>query len=421
MSPPRWKLRSSPLPFHLSGADEATRFVANLLAGFAAMTQGDSAEGSRLIEPALEWGSAAEASLHVFQASMAAFWLGDDDRIEALLNRTETMARERGEVGMLVEDHGIRSGHLVVAQRYDQLVQTATEAVQLAREIGAINLELLPRACLAIVSAIRGRDDEARRQAEDVFERGNGRGLPVPLATATWALGLVDLGRGRWEEALARLTSLADHASGVADSYVATLAAADRVEAGVRANRPAQAMAALTMFESWATDTQAAAAQPRVASCRALLANGKDADQHFEQALQLRAHARPFDSARIRLLYGEHLRRERRRVDARIHLRAAVEGFERLQAEPWAERARAELRATGETAHKRDPSTLSQLTAQELQIASYVAEGLTNKQIAAYMFLSKRTIDYHLRNVFTKLGSPLARSLPDSGCLTTRC
>ncbi|MGB0094647.1 MAG: helix-turn-helix transcriptional regulator [Solirubrobacteraceae bacterium] len=96
--------------------------------------------------------------------------------------------------------------------------------------------------------------------------------------------------------------------------------------------------------------------------------------------------------------------RERRRVDARNHLRAAVDGFERLHAEPWAERARAELRATGETARKRDPSTLSQLTAQELQIASYVAQGLTSKEIAAYMFLSKRTIDYHLRNVFTKLG-----------------
>ena len=81
-----------------------------------------------------------------------------------------------------------------------------------------------------------------------------------------------------------------------------------------------------------------------------------------------------------------------------------MEGFERSHAEPWAERARAELRASGETARKRDPYTRSQLTPQELQIAGYVAEGLTNKEIAAHMFLSKRTIDYHLRNVFMKLG-----------------
>lgn len=115
-------------------------------------------------------------------------------------------------------------------------------------------------------------------------------------------------------------------------------------------------------------------------------------------------HARPFDLARIRLLYGEHLRRERRPADARPHLRAALESFEHFQAEPWAERARAELRASGETARKRDPSTRGQLTPRELQIARLVAEGLANKEIAAQMFLSKRTIDYHLRNVFAKLG-----------------
>ena len=128
------------------------------------------------------------------------------------------------------------------------------------------------------------------------------------------------------------------------------------------------------------------------------------ATEHFEEALRLGGDARPFDLARIQLLYGEHLRRERRRTDARLQLRAALEGFERLQAEPWAERARVELRASGETARKRDPSTISHLTPQELQVARYVAEGLSNKAIAAQLFLSPRTIDSHLRNVFTKLG-----------------
>jgi DNA-binding CsgD family transcriptional regulator len=139
-------------------------------------------------------------------------------------------------------------------------------------------------------------------------------------------------------------------------------------------------------------------------TCRALLTEGEDATRHFEEALRLGTGARPFDLARIQLLYGEHLRRERRRIDSREPLKAALETFERFHADPWADRARAELRASGETARKRDPGRTRDLTPQELQIASLVASGMTNKEIAAQLFLSKRTIDFHLRHVFVKLG-----------------
>ena len=104
------------------------------------------------------------------------------------------------------------------------------------------------------------------------------------------------------------------------------------------------------------------------------------------------------------MLYGECLRRERRRTDARVHLRAALELFRTLGAVPWTERAEAELRATGETARKRDISAVEQLTPQETQIAGLATEGLTNEEIAAQLFLSPRTVDYHLREVFSKLG-----------------
>jgi ATP/maltotriose-dependent transcriptional regulator MalT len=304
--------------------------------------------------------------------------------------------------GILAEALGIRAGQLVVAQRFDQTSLTAAEGIDLSRELGAENLELLPRAIRALVAAIRGQDS-ATRQAEDVLERGSGRGRPVPLATATWALGMVELGRGRWSEALERLNAIADERSEVADGYVATLSAPDRVEAGVRAGRADDARAALNLFETWAADAQAPA-RPRLASCLAQLADTDDATERFEEALRFRSDARQFDLPRMELLYGEHLRRQRRRIAARTHLRAALEGFERLHAEPWAERVRAELRACGETTRKRDPSTRIQLTPQELQIAGYVSDGLSNKEIAAQMFLSKRTIDYHLRNVFVKLG-----------------
>jgi DNA-binding CsgD family transcriptional regulator len=145
--------------------------------------------------------------------------------------------------------------------------------------------------------------------------------------------------------------------------------------------------------------------QAQLARCRGLLGPDEAAPAHFEAALALHdGHGHPFDLARTELAYGEALRRARRRGEARPRLRRALELFQRLGAAPWAERAGAELRATGETARKRDPSTLSQLTPQELQIVQLVGEGGTNREIGAQLFLSRRTIDYHLRNVFVKLG-----------------
>ena len=129
------------------------------------------------------------------------------------------------------------------------------------------------------------------------------------------------------------------------------------------------------------------------------------ADAGFTGALDRHVGAtRPFEHARTALLYGEHLRRQRRRIDARPHLRTASEIFERLGADSWTARARGELRATGETARRRDPSTAAQLTPQELQIVRIVNAGATNREVAAQLFLSPRTVDYHLRKVFLKLG-----------------
>ena len=143
----------------------------------------------------------------------------------------------------------------------------------------------------------------------------------------------------------------------------------------------------------------------QLARCRGLAGPDEEAADRFEEALALHdGQGRPFDLARTELAYGEALRRAKRRGEARTHLRSALETFQRLGAAPWAERATAELRATGETARKRDPSTLSQLTPQELQIIRLVGEGGTNREIGAQLFLSRRTIDYHLRNVFVKLG-----------------
>ena len=125
----------------------------------------------------------------------------------------------------------------------------------------------------------------------------------------------------------------------------------------------------------------------------------------FEAALTLHAASpRPFEAARTRLLYGETLRRARQRRAARDHLLAALEAFEQLGAAGWATRARAELRASGQSARRRDPGTVDRLTPQELQIARLVAAGSSNRDVAAHLYLSTRTVDFHLRNVFAKLG-----------------
>ena len=140
-----------------------------------------------------------------------------------------------------------------------------------------------------------------------------------------------------------------------------------------------------------------------LARCRALVGDG-DVRERFEEALAPDRFVSPFLMARTDFLYGEWLRRQRQRREARPHLRRAADLFRQVGTTPWEDRAEGELRATGEKARERDPSTLDQLTPQELQIAGLVASGMTNREIAAQLYLSPRTIDYHLRKVFSKLG-----------------
>jgi DNA-binding CsgD family transcriptional regulator len=161
-------------------------------------------------------------------------------------------------------------------------------------------------------------------------------------------------------------------------------------------------------------------ARARLAHGQALLAEDPaEAEELFATALFEHSQAdRSFERARTELAYGSFLRRQRRRVDARGHLRSALMTFDELGAVPWADRTQAELRASGETARRRESNTTFDLTPQEVQVASFVVQGMTNREVAAQMFLSPRTIDYHLRSVFTKLGiksrTELANRLADT-------
>jgi DNA-binding CsgD family transcriptional regulator len=254
-------------------------------------------------------------------------------------------------------------------------------------------------AVLALIAALRGADEECRSAAQEALELASARRLVHVSLSAHWALLVLELGLGHAEDALG-------HARQVSALPVRLWAGADRVEAAVRAGEPELAEAWLREFEAWARGAAQPWAMSSAFRCRALIAGEtEEADRLFAAALTVEGHAsRPLEHARTELVFGELLRRTRRRREAREHLRAALAGFEAVGAEVWAERARVELRASGQTARRREPSTRDDLTAQELQIARLVAEGLSNREVAAQLFLSPRTIDFHLRNVFRKLG-----------------
>ena len=188
----------------------------------------------------------------------------------------------------------------------------------------------------------------------------------------------------------------------VSSNLVGTrLALADFVEACVRAQLPIPD-AVLEMLEH--ADISAPAARALVERCRGLIATDDDFDRPFAAALRAYDESgMPFARARTALCFGERLRRVGRRVECRRHLRAALDGFTTLGAAPWATRAEQELRATGETVQSRESYDWEQLTPQELQVSLLVAQGATNREAGATLFLSPKTVEYHLGHVYRKL------------------
>jgi DNA-binding CsgD family transcriptional regulator len=291
------------------------------------------------------------------------------------------------------------------------------EGLRIARETGQETLACALLAALAKVAALRGDEEECQARARESLAVGVPRRLGLAVALATEALGLLDLGLGRPVEALDRFQAIAAAGPGEGHPFVAMTTATYRIEAAVRADRHDVATAAAAEFSARAEN--AGPGQLAMSHyCQALVSagtgqgpasNGTKPDwsgqtaAHFEAALNLLRAPMPFWRARIELSYGEFLRRARRRREARLHLRAALETFDGLGITPWADRARTELRATGETVRRRSVDAAEQLTPQELQIVDFVRHGASNPEIAAQLFLSRRTVEYHLHKVFRKL------------------
>ncbi|MGW4350913.1 helix-turn-helix transcriptional regulator [Nocardia sp. NPDC004582] len=283
--------------------------------------------------------------------------------------------------------------------------RTATvEARDLARDTGQRQWVRQLSSVLAHLDALRGDDAECRAHAELGLE-GDTPGSIAPGAPwAHWSLGLLDLGAGRAESALSRLERLTKVP--FSHHICAIRSIPDLVEAAVRLGAPERAAAPFAKLAGWAESVGQPWAEALVLRCRALL-DDDHAEDLYTRALAIHdREARPIEFARTALLYGEWLRRARRKSEARAHLTEALEVFERLDLRPWAERARHELSAAGAPAA--DPAgasaTATGLTPQELQIVRLAAEGLSNRDIAAQLFLSHRTVGYHLYKAYPKLG-----------------
>jgi DNA-binding CsgD family transcriptional regulator len=381
------------------------RFTVDVIVGIGSLLAGDTARAVPLLRQAVALAEPFQDPRRLVHAGACAGYLGEETIEHELYGRAVARARESGAVATLpyVLEYLARSE--AVDGRYAAAATHASEGLRLARETGQQNSVCHLLASQALLAALQGREDECRANAEQALELATARGLGYHAALAEWALARLDLGLGRPAEALTRLKRLAAAGPGSGHPFVKLVSAPELVEAAVRTNQPAAAQAALIEFERFARETAPPWALALVARCRGLLSAGEVAERHFLEALQRHGEsARPFSRARTEFVFGEYLRRDGRRTSARARLRSALDEFERLGAGAWAERARAELRASGETARRRSPGAIDQLTPQELQITRLVAEGATNKEVAARLFLSPRTIDYHLRNIFTKLG-----------------
>ncbi len=317
---------------------------------------------------------------------------GDDELVLEFVVRAVAIARDRGLLGALPLALLQLARLDVEAGRWIDAYATASEALELARDAQQARTSVEALALLARLDALRGCGAECRQRVAQIREVARS-GPASPSVEIT--LGLLALGCGDPSGAIVHLEDGRPER------------APDLVEAYVRAGKSADAKRVAAKEAVEASESSEPWARVRAAWTFALVAGDDAYEEAFATAtaaLQSLVADGSFELARLRLNWGERLRRAGRRIDARDHLRVAHEAFELLGAEPWAERTRAELRASGETARRRNPSTLDELTPQELQVLREIAAGATYRQAAQSLFLSPKTIEYHLHKIYRKLG-----------------
>ncbi len=352
----------------------------------------------RVVE-AVRVGAAVDDFRFMMWAGIASTYLGDLRSARELYTRAAAVVRAAGSFNTLPLAL-LGPARLQVNDRaFDEAEESAREGIELARQLGQENLETCFSAIMVRCLGARGQIDECRELAGTTLNRALAHGLVVAADDVRLGIAELELSLGHGAAARDMLEALSHPLFRLRSTPML-------VEASLLSGDPEPGRAALDALLALGEHGQDPRLVGVLARTRALLAPSPQmADEKFLEALShLRQHAPPFERARTELAYGEFLRRGQRRTEARVQLRDALATFEGLNTPLWGDRARAELEATGITARKRDPSTLDTLTPQELRIAKLVAGGASNREVAAQLFLSPKTVEYHLRKVFLKLG-----------------
>ena len=380
----------SPRPLDLLLAGLVTRFTAGYSAGVAPLSRALRALQASLREDGLvgrevrfAWGISPE--------------LWDDEAWHELASRGVRLARAAGALAALPVGLTYRAGFDILAGEFADAGSRLAEADAIAAATGIAHFDYAS----PLLAALRGDESKALELIDACVQDATARGEGRAIGHGEHASAVLYNGLGLYQAALAA----AQRACEYEDLGVFGWALLELVEAGVRSGAGEVAVEAMRRLEQRTRAAGTAWALGIEARSRALLSEGDAADALYREAIDRLARSRiALHLGRARLLYGEWLRREGRRVDAREQLRAAHGMFEAMGAEAFAERARRELAATGETVRKRVVETRDELTPQEAQIAQLAGDGHTSPEIGAQLFISPRTVDWHLRKVFAKLG-----------------
>jgi DNA-binding CsgD family transcriptional regulator len=361
------------------------------------------AEGKIDIADQLRWG---------WLGSTAAFVLWDEENSHAILSRQVQSVREAGLLFNLPLYLQPLGANLVWRGDFATAASLIVEADAVAEATG----NRVARYAAVSLAGFSGSEAEASALIEVEVRNASAAGQGLAIQNCHWVSAVLYNGLGRYEQALAEARQAAEEAP---QPLISAWALPEVIEAAARTGQTRVACEALERLLEATSVGDSDWGLGLLARSRALLSEGDDAEDSYCEAIEplSRTRLRP-ELARAHLLYGEWLRREHRRVDAREQLRAAHDQFTSIGMEAFAERARRELMATGEKVRKRTVETRDELTAQQRQIARLARDGRSNAEIAAQLFVSPRTVEWHLRNVFTKLGIrsryELAIALPAS-------